>query len=168
MCSKRVSRERDEFTRADWFEIRIDVMCWVLRVKLSQHIARFGTLLETTGQRPIVEWSRHDSFWGAGPVDEFMTRGQNVLGRVLTELRDEFLADRLGARTVAAPTFPQPRLFGIDIEQITESEESPIITADDLRHIGFAGRLPKSSAPNPNLAAKSVPVSPLGSIARFP
>lgn len=69
----------------------------VLRVKLAQHWDRFGSLLLATGQRPIVEESKKDVFWGARPVDEHSLVGVNVLGRLLMELRDEMRrAGRVG------------------------------------------------------------------------
>ena len=144
MESKKVSRSFDEFTRPDWFDIRIDVMRWALRVKLLSHATRFGELLRQTESRPIVEWSRHDSFWGAGPVDPDTNRGQNVLGQLLSELRDELVADPTIAETVPAPTFPKPLLYGIGIPTLshTHGVVEPLITASDLQALG----LPPESA----------------------
>lgn len=144
MASKKVSRSFDEFTRPDWFDIRVDVMRWALHVKLLNHATRFGELLRRTKSRPIVEWSRHDSFWGAGPVDPDTNRGQNVLGQLLSELRDEFVADPTIAESVPAPTFPKPLLYGIDIPTLTHAHGvvEPLITASDLQALG----LPPGSA----------------------
>lgn len=75
-------------SRPDWDDVRVSVMRWCLRVKLLQNWARFGQLLRETGDQPIVEQSRRDSFWGAVPADENSLRGQNVLGRLLMELRE--------------------------------------------------------------------------------
>jgi len=138
MFSKRVSRERDAFTRSDWMDIRVNVMRWVLRVKLAQHIETLGALLKSTGKRPIVEWSRHDSFWGAGPVDQATNHGQNVLGCLLTELRDEYLADQAQAVTVQTPNFPQPCFLG---------------TADGQRRAAFDHRRGSAAARPPTRAS---------------
>lgn len=75
-------------TRADWDEVRVAVMRWCLRVKLLQNWATFSKLLAETGDRPIVEQSRKDRFWGAVPIDSDALEGQNVLGRLLMELRE--------------------------------------------------------------------------------
>ncbi len=43
-------------------------------------------LLVSTGQRPLVEASDKDSFWGYGADRQ----GQNKLGQLLMELRDSY------------------------------------------------------------------------------
>lgn len=75
-------------TRTDWDEVRVAVMRWCLRVKLLQNWDTFSKLLAETGDRPIVEQSRKDRFWGAVPIDSDALEGQNVLGRLLMELRE--------------------------------------------------------------------------------
>ena len=62
-------------------------MLVALRVKLAQNWDGFSKLLLDTGDRPIVEHSRTDDFWGARPVDNRTLVGMNVLGRLLMELR---------------------------------------------------------------------------------
>ena len=52
-------------SRPDWNSVRVKIMRWCLRVKLAQNWQRFGELLLATGERPIVEQSRKDDFWGA-------------------------------------------------------------------------------------------------------
>ena len=149
MFSKRVSREWDSITRSDWMDIRVDVMRWALRVKLAQHVAAFGDLLKSTRTQPIVEYSRHDEFWGAGPIGDETLRGQNVLGRLLSELRDEFLAQPEAAVVVPAPPFPKSKLLGLDIGVLCERDDAPLITAADLREAG----LPPGPAFGPVLKA---------------
>ncbi len=112
MAAKKISRDWNEFTRSDWMDIRVDVMRWALHVKLANHWERFGCLLRSTGNRPIVEWSRHDNFWGAGPVTDDVNRGQNVLGRLLTELRESFLEDPQTLRKFPQPLVPDSKLAG--------------------------------------------------------
>jgi len=90
MMSKRIPN-RSELTRPDWDEVRVEIMRWCLRVKLSQHLDTFGGLLWSTDRRPIVEESRKDNFWGSRPTrDGSCLVGSNVLGKLLMELREEF------------------------------------------------------------------------------
>lgn len=89
MTAKMVSKPYRAETREDWDAIRVAVMKWCLRIKLAQHWKEFGDVLLRTGDRPIVEQSRKDPFWGAIPDASGQTlRGANVLGRLLMELRD--------------------------------------------------------------------------------
>jgi predicted NAD-dependent protein-ADP-ribosyltransferase YbiA (DUF1768 family) len=78
--------------REDWedenFEVRIHSMLWVLELKLYCNRHSFGNVLKSTGNRPIVEKSRKDSFWGGKENKGFLI-GSNVLGKLLTLLRDE-------------------------------------------------------------------------------
>jgi ribA/ribD-fused uncharacterized protein len=92
MSAKMKSKPHRAQTRANWDDDRVEIMRWCLRVKLAQHPERFGALLLSTGERPIVEQSRRDPFWGAKVVDDATLVGQNVLGRLLSELRDELRA----------------------------------------------------------------------------
>ena len=75
-------------SRPDWNSVRVKIMRWCLRVKLAQNWQRFGELLLATGERPIVEQSRKDDFWGAKMAKDGALVGKNVLGRLLMELRE--------------------------------------------------------------------------------
>ena len=65
MTAKMVSKPHRKDSRSDWDEVRVQIMRWCLRVKLAQHWETFGELLLSTGERPIVEESSRDPFWGA-------------------------------------------------------------------------------------------------------
>jgi ribA/ribD-fused uncharacterized protein len=56
---------REEFIRKDWLDVREDIMFWCFRLKLAANREKFGALLESTGDKMIVEDSREDRFWGA-------------------------------------------------------------------------------------------------------
>lgn len=88
MTAKMKSKPYRKDSRSDWNAVRVNIMRWCLRVKLVQHWERFGDLLLSTGDCPIVEHSRRDPFWGAKPVDAETLSGLNVLGRLLMELRE--------------------------------------------------------------------------------
>lgn len=97
MTSKMKSKPYRQNSRPDWDQVRVRVMRWCLRVKLVQNWKSFGDLLLATDDKPIVEESRKDDFWGANPVDDQTLVGMNVLGRLLMELREEFKSDRRDA-----------------------------------------------------------------------
>ena len=121
MTAKMVSRQHHQKTRPDWDAVRPKVMRWCLRVKLAQHYEAFGQLLLSTGHRPIVEQSRKDDYWGAklaGDAGDTLI-GQNVLGRLLMELREELRADAEGPlRTACPPGIPCFLLFGVPVEDV--------------------------------------------------
>lgn len=73
--------------RPDWESVRLDVMREIIRAKHEQHQYVKVKLLET-GDREIVEDSWRDDFWGTGPDGT----GQNWLGKLWMELRDEIRA----------------------------------------------------------------------------
>ena len=73
-----------------WDRQRVDVMRWVIRRKLETLPAWMGAILLRTEDRPIVEISTRDRYWGARPEDSPqgpIYRGRNVLGRLWMELR---------------------------------------------------------------------------------
>ncbi len=90
MTAKDVSKQYNELTRSDWMTIRHRVMRWCLRVKLAQNMESFGQLLLSTADKNIVELSYKDAYWGAIPSssDSSLLEGENVLGRLLMELRE--------------------------------------------------------------------------------
>jgi len=89
MTAKMQSKPFRKDSRPDWQWVRIKIMRWCLRVKLAQNSSDFSRLLLSTGDRPIVEESRKDEFWGAKIVDADTLVGVNALGRLLMELREE-------------------------------------------------------------------------------
>lgn len=74
--------------RSDWESIKIDVMYKALKYKFSIYPHLNSMLLSTVGS-VLVEASPHDLFWGGGRDGE----GLNYLGRLLMQLRSEFLGE---------------------------------------------------------------------------
>lgn len=111
--SKEVARQYDESTRADWMDVRVAVMRWVLGIKLFHHSKTIGKLLERSHGVSIVEYSKRDDFWGAKPTeDEEFLMGQNVLGCLLTELRDQWRTETGRQHIAPTPEFPRAVLLG--------------------------------------------------------
>lgn len=126
MTAKMKSKPHRNDSRADWYQVRVGVMRWCLRVKLAQHYTEFGRILLATGDRPIVEESRKDDYWGAKAVgsDGESLMGQNVLGRLLMELRELLKQDATSSlKTVVPPKIPDFLLFGEPIETTTTYRE---------------------------------------------
>ena len=71
-----------------WNAQRVDVMRWVLRMKREANRAEIDAVLAATGDRPIVEVSTRDPWWGARPVAD-RYEGRNILGRLWMELRQQ-------------------------------------------------------------------------------
>lgn len=112
MTAKMLGKPHREETRPDWEKVRVKIMRWCLRVKLAQNGQTFGALLCSTGDRPIVEESRKDDFWGAKAVDEETLVGANVLGRLLMELREELRSHNESRLSrVEPPRIPQFWLY---------------------------------------------------------
>ena len=72
----------------DWNAQRVNVMRWVLRMKREANTPEIDAVLAATGERPIVEVSTRDPWWGAEPVAN-RYEGRNVLGRLWMELRQQ-------------------------------------------------------------------------------
>ncbi len=118
MTAKMRSKPYRKDSRPDWDQVRVRIMRWSLRMKLANNWNTFSALLLKTGERPIVEESRKDDFWGAKVVDDGDTLvGMNVLGRLLMELREQVKQQgRDAALDIAPPDIPQFLLFGRPIE----------------------------------------------------
>lgn len=109
---KTIAREHDVSSRGDWDEIRVSVMRWVLARKILANAKRMGKLFELSKDKPIVEFSKHDTFWGASPDWDGaeILKGRNILGCLLTELRTEFRKERQ-LRSSAKPQFHRALLL---------------------------------------------------------
>ena len=127
MTAKMKSKPHRKDSRPDWDEVRYKIMRWCLRIKLAQNYEEFGRLLLATRDRPIVEQSRRDDYWGAKLANEAGDKliGQNVLGRLLMELREKLKLDAEGVLKAVPPLgIPDFLLLGKPIEAVTARNSS--------------------------------------------
>ena len=91
----------------NWANIKFDRMRGVLRAKFIQH-SDLTDLLLSTGSARLVERGRVDNavnrLWG-----EVNGKGQNMLGVLLMELRDELAGARKTAATVVQSAVKRPK-----------------------------------------------------------
>jgi ribA/ribD-fused uncharacterized protein len=90
MKAKWISRKYIDNSRPDWNITRVKIMKWCLRIKLSQNWEKFSGILAETQDKPIVEFTHKDKLWGATKEGETYV-GTNALGRLLMEVREEFV-----------------------------------------------------------------------------
>jgi N-glycosidase YbiA len=84
MDAARIGRNKDNKPRANWDDIRVDVMRQAIFCKFTQHIILCNKLL-LTGNATIIENSKTDDFWGTGSTGV----GHNLLGVILMEIRQQ-------------------------------------------------------------------------------
>lgn len=70
--------------RADWDQVKDDIMYKALHAKFTQNAHLLEVLLGT-GDKEIIEASPRDAYWGWGKDQ----KGVNMLGKLLMKLRDE-------------------------------------------------------------------------------
>lgn len=168
MTAKMRSKPYRKDSRPDWDQVRVRIMRWCLRMKLANNWITFSELLLRTGERPIVEESRKDDFWGAKVIDDGNTLvGMNVLGRLLMELREQVKQQgRDAALDVAPPDIPQFLLLGRPIE-VASGSPSPQ-TADDQEQGSLfsanvsveASASPAAAGAYPSYRASGLPWAP--------
>lgn len=72
--------------RADWEIVKTDVMLALIRIKFTTH-PNLGAMLLETGEAMLFEGNKwNDRVWG---VDARTGEGENRLGRLLMQVRDE-------------------------------------------------------------------------------
>lgn len=91
--AKALGRKIKNYDNNQWNEVRFDVMYKVNRSKWQT----LKDILIKTGNKIIVEASPMDKIWGVGLsendpliLDEKNWKGQNLLGKVLMKIRDDF------------------------------------------------------------------------------
>lgn len=140
MAAKMKSKLHRNKSRSDWGKVRVSIMRWCLRVKLAQNWLDFSRLLLKSGNHPIVEQSRKDSFWGAKVIENDTLVGMNVLGRLLMELREEVIREEENLLFLEPVNISDFLLDGQEITAISAElavAESPMLFAT-----GQQGTLP--------------------------
>ena len=97
---KALGRKVKPFDDATWKRERAAIVRAGNHAKFTQNAELLDQLLATKGTT-LVEASPYDKIWGIGLAatdprakDPALWRGQNLLGKILTELRDQLLAER--------------------------------------------------------------------------
>lgn len=97
---KALGRKVKRFDDAVWKRERERIVKAGNRAKFTQNADLLQLLLDTRGTT-LVEASPYDKIWGIGLAatdpraqDPATWKGQNLLGKILTELRDELAATR--------------------------------------------------------------------------
>jgi len=78
----RLGRRRDWLLRADWEQVKDEVMRRAVQRKFETH-ADIRQVLLATGDEELIEDSPTDDYWGCGAK----RTGQNKLGQILMEVR---------------------------------------------------------------------------------
>jgi ribA/ribD-fused uncharacterized protein len=133
MKAKMISNKyKKEYSRKDWEQIQIKVMRWVVEIKLAQNWDKFGQLLTSTGQKPIVEYSPKSKLWGAVQNGNQL-EGINALGRLLMELRQNYIHQDNRIYYVEPLKIDQFLLYGHPISIICdENYYTPIDAENDI------------------------------------
>jgi ribA/ribD-fused uncharacterized protein len=82
---KRMGGTRKHKLRADWENVKEDIMMTALRAKFTQYDS-LRDLLLSTGDKHLIEHTVNDVYWADGGGGG---RGLNRLGVLLVELRNE-------------------------------------------------------------------------------
>ena len=79
-----LGRDRSLPLRADWEEVKDDVMRKAVEAKFTQH-EELTELLLSTGDEELIEQTTNDYYWGCGTNGG----GKNMLGVILMEVREK-------------------------------------------------------------------------------
>jgi ribA/ribD-fused uncharacterized protein len=84
-----IAKQQNRQIRADWKAIRVTVMLRGLYIRCRTYPPLAERLL-ASADRPIVETSQYDYFWGCGR--DF--RGENAFGKALMQVRERLIQER--------------------------------------------------------------------------
>ena len=87
--AQKLTIENKDKVDLEWDKNKIAIMKSILKNKVNQHAYVLKKLLQS-GEREIIEDSWRDSEWGWGKNKD----GQNNLGKIWMELRDEYLKNK--------------------------------------------------------------------------
>jgi ribA/ribD-fused uncharacterized protein len=83
MAAANVGRDRSLSLRADWEQVKDDVMRRAVLQKFTVH-PDIRAILLGTGDETLVEKTTYDYYWGIGTQGG----GKNMLGQILMEVRE--------------------------------------------------------------------------------
>jgi GTP cyclohydrolase II len=83
--AKELSRENSNLVRADWEQVKEEIMYMAVKAKFIQNPILLGILLDTDNQE-LIEDSPDDTYWGVTPHNG----GANRMGIMLMRVRQEF------------------------------------------------------------------------------
>lgn len=89
MRAATMGRDRSRKLRSDWESVKVSVMREAVAAKFRQH-PHLAAELVATGGAELVAHTAKDAFWGDGGDGS----GQNVLGRLLMDLRAELAEEK--------------------------------------------------------------------------
>ena len=79
-----MGRDRSRPMRADWEEVKDDIMREAVLAKFTQH-KDIAEILLSTKDAILVEHTKNDGYWG----DNGDGTGKNMLGKILMEVREK-------------------------------------------------------------------------------
>ena len=83
MAAANVGRDRSLPLRADWDQVKDDVMRRAVLQKFTAH-PDIRAILLGTGDETLIEKTTYDYYWGVGTEGT----GKNMLGKILMEVRE--------------------------------------------------------------------------------
>ncbi len=93
--AKKLGREVKNFDDSKWSKVCYEIMYKINYEKYFQN-TRLKNILLNTGDKMIIEANPKDTRWGVGlsaeddrVLDESQWQGENLLGKVLMQVRDE-------------------------------------------------------------------------------
>tara|TARA_Y100000992_G_C21103361_1_gene413720 strand:+ start:215 stop:730 length:516 start_codon:yes stop_codon:yes gene_type:complete len=96
---KLLGRKVKNFNEYEWNNVKYNIMLKCVRAKFECN-EKYKRLLIKTAPRRLYEASPYDKIWGIGfnsnqaKVVDFKFFGQNLLGKVLEEVRSEFIVQK--------------------------------------------------------------------------
>ena len=107
MDAAKYGRRRDLPLRKDWEEMKDDIMREAVEAKIKQH-ADVRKFLISTGNKPIIESTKNDSYWADGGDGT----GKNMFGIILMDLREKYrnyddLTDTMSPPWIQYPDMPR-------------------------------------------------------------
>ena len=98
-------RKKENIIKANWDDIKDEIMYKALKAKFLQHPDLRIKILET-GNEIIVEHTKNDSYWGDGGDG----KGENRLGVLLMKVRDEISDISTDKKLILPPWIAFPNI----------------------------------------------------------
>jgi hypothetical protein len=112
----------NDLVREDFEEIKVELMYWIMKLKLLHHPISIGTFLDDhlRSKKPIVELNAKDEYWGTkNNGSKWILDGMNVRGKLWMRLAEHYKKNDYDVLLKLDPlNIPEFKILGKQIPSI--------------------------------------------------
>jgi ribA/ribD-fused uncharacterized protein len=110
----KAAKYKKNYTHSDFEKFKVEIMEWVVRLKVAQHYYKIAPYLRKAVDKNIAELTGRDKFWGAvlNKKDKTELIGENNLGKIWMKIIADFKSDKSKVQHVEPLNISSMKILG--------------------------------------------------------